>query len=66
MKNQNKILYNLSINFPVAFINIKTFHLITSGFENTFVTSRETLMTSNKYPSLTNLLQVLLSLFYIT
>lgn len=58
-------VFNLSIDFPVALLNIKTFHLVTSGFENTFGTSRVTLMISNIIPSLTNLLQVLFGLYFI-
>jgi hypothetical protein len=58
-------IFNLSIIVPVAFSNIITFHQFTSDFENTFGTSRETLLTSNVIPSLINLLQVLLGLYLV-
>jgi hypothetical protein len=56
-------IFNLSISLPVTFSNIITFHQLTSEFENTFGSSRETLMTLNVIPSLINLLQVLLGLY---
>ncbi len=58
-------IFNLSISIPVAFSNIITFHRFTSELENTFGTSRETLLISNVIPSFINLIQVLLGLYMV-
>ena len=58
-------MFSLLISIPVAFSNIIKFYQFTSEFENTFGTSRETLLTSNVIPSLINLLQVLLGLYLV-
>lgn len=57
-------IFNLSISVPAALAGIKAIYQFTSGSEYTG-TSRETFLISNAIPSLLNLLQVLLGLYFV-
>lgn len=57
-------IYSLSISLTVAFANIISFHQFTS--ENGPIgTPKETFLISSIFPSLINLLQILLGLYFI-
>ena len=58
-------IFDLSINIPVAIANFITIHQFASKFDATFGTSRESVLILNVIPSLINLIQVLLGLYFI-
>lgn len=58
-------IFNLSKSVPVAFSNIITFYPSTTEFEKTFGTSKEAFLVSCIVPSLINLIQLLLGLYFV-